>query len=99
MNGRKAGAVALTLLAWSLRLCAVALAAIVVVLCFSGLATRLGIVRMVIDISRALPSFIAGYGLVATPFGGVFRLDFALVAVVLLLMDYALLKVAELLRR
>ena len=37
-----------------------------------------------------LPSLIAGYGLIPSPFGGVFRFDFALSAALLFLIDYAL---------
>ena len=99
MNGRKAGALALTIVAWALRLCGLALTAIVVVLMFSGAAARLGIVNLVIDISRVIPSAIAGYGLVATPMGGVFRLDFAIVAVALFVLDYLCSRIARALRR
>ncbi len=99
MNGRKAGALALTIVAWALRLCGIALVVIVVALSFSGVASRLGLVNLVIDISRAIPSVIAGYGLIATPMGGVFRLDFALMAVLFFLLDYLCLRVARSLRR
>ncbi len=99
MNARNAGAVALNILSYILRLCGIALCALVIVLCFSGLAARLDIVRLVVDISRAIPEAIAGYGLVATPFGGVFRLDFALMAAACYALDYACLRASRALRR
>ena len=99
MSGRKAAALACTLLAWGLRLCAIGLIALTIALSFSGMATRLGIVNLVLDISRTIPAFISGYGVIATPFGGVFRLDFALTAVALLVLDYAAQRISWLVRR
>lgn len=98
MRGRNAGAVALTIIAWGARLLAVVLAAVTVILCVSGLSARLNMVGLVVDLSRALPAVIAGYGVITTPFGGVFRLDFALVVLVLLIIDYACLRGAQALR-
>ena len=98
MSGRKAAALACTLLAWGLRLCAIGHIALTIALSFSGMATRLGIVNLVLDIAQVLPAVIAGWGLVATPFGGVFRLDFVIVALVLFLADYVLLRIADALR-
>ena len=98
MDARRAGAIALTILAIALRICAFALCSIVVLLCFSGLSARLNMVGFVVDLSRLLPSFIAGYGVITTPFGGVFRLDFSLVAFVLFLLDYACMRAARKLR-
>ena len=99
MDARNAGAVALTVLSYVLRLCGIALCAMVIILCFSGIAARLGIVNLVVDISRAIPEAIAGYGVIASPFGGVFRLDFALVAAVCYALDYACVRAARALRR
>ncbi|MDY4040626.1 MAG: hypothetical protein SOY67_00760 [Collinsella sp.] len=99
MQGRNAGAVALTIIAWGARLTAIALAAITVILCVSGLTARLNMVGLVVDLSRALPAVIAGYGVITTPFGGIFRLDFALIVLFLLFLDYACLRAAQALRR
>lgn len=88
MNSRNAAAMALSIFSWAFRICAICLCALVVVLCFSGISAQLGIVGLVVDISQALPNVIAGYGLIATPFGGVFRLDFTIVAVVFFVLDY-----------
>ncbi len=88
MSARKAGAVALTVLSYILRICGIALCLIVVALCFSGMAARLDIVGLVVDLSRALPDFIAGYGVIASPFGGVFRFDFAAVAAFCFALDF-----------
>ncbi len=88
MGTRKAGAVALNLLSYVFRIMGIVLCVLVVLLCFSGIAARLNIVGFVVELSRMLPDVIAGYGLMPTPFGGVFRLDYALVAVICFGLDY-----------
>lgn len=98
MDVRRAAAVALTLISYALRVLAIAMCALVVVLCFSGLAARIGIVGLVTDLSRAIPQVIAGYGVISSPFGGVFRLDFTIVAVILFLLDYLCARIAHALR-
>lgn len=99
MDGRRAGAIALTVLSYVLRLTGIALCAMVIVLCFSGAAAQLNIVGLVVDISRAIPEAIAGYGVIASPFGGVFRLDFALLAAACYALDYLCGRLAGILRR
>ncbi|MBE6469522.1 MAG: hypothetical protein E7001_06155 [Coriobacteriaceae bacterium] len=98
MQGRSAGAVALTLIGWACRALGWALAAITVILCVSGLSARLNMVGLVVDLSRALPAVIAGYGVITTPFGGIFRFDFALIVVALMIVDYVCLRAARMLR-
>ena len=98
MDLRRAGAIVLSIVAIALRLCAIAMCAITVGLCFSGLSARLNMVGFVVDLSRAMPAVIAGYGVITTPFGGVFRLDFALVAAVLFLLDYVCCRASRTLR-
>lgn len=98
MDARRAGAVALTLLSYAFRVLAVLACVLTVLLCFGGLATRLNIASAVVDLSQALPAVIAGYGVVASPFGGVFRLDFALTAMVLFALDYICARAARALR-
>lgn len=98
MDARKAGAVALNILAYAFRACAIALCVLVIILCFPGLVSRLGLVNFVIDLSRALPQVIAGWGVIASPFGGIFRLDFAVVAVVFFLLDFACVRLSRMLR-
>ncbi len=98
MDARRALAVTLTLLSYALRILAVLMCALVVVLCFSGMSARLGIVGLVTELSRAMPNVIAGYGVISSPFGGVFRLDFTIVAVCLFLLDYLCAKLAHSLR-
>ena len=90
MNSRKAAAVALYVLAIVCRVCGVFMSAMCVLLCFSGLTAKLKIVGFVVELSRALPSVIAGYGVITSPFGGVFRFDYALVVVVFFVVDYLL---------
>lgn len=98
MDSRKALAVALTLLGFAFRLFALVLCALTVILCFNGVATMLGIVTFVVDLTQALPDIIAGYGLIPTPFGGVFRFDFAVMAVVCFALDYALARISRSIR-
>lgn len=98
MDSRRALAVALSLLGFAFRLFAFVLCALTVVLCFNGVATMLGIVNLVVDLTRALPDIIAGYGLIPTPFGGVFRFDFAVVAVMCFFADYLLGSISRTIR-
>ena len=73
MNSRKATAVAMSIIAIACRICGIFMSAMTVLLCFSGLTAKLQIVGFVVELSRALPSAIAGYGVITSPFGGVFR--------------------------
>ncbi len=98
MDLRRALAVALSLLGFAFRLFALGLCVLTVVLCFNGFATMLGIVNFVVDLTRALPDIIAGYGLIPTPFGGVFRFDFAVVAAVCFFVDYLLGRISQTIR-
>lgn len=93
-----AGAIAANVLSWIARLCAIALCALTVLLCFPGLVMRLGIYNLVLDITGILPGVIAGYGLIPSPMGGVFRFDFAIAAAVLFVIDYGLQRVSHALR-
>lgn len=92
MSSRKALAVALSVLAFACRVAGIFMSVMTVLLCFSGLAAKLKIVGFIVELSRALPAAIAGYGVITSPFGGVFRLDYALVAVVFFLVDYLLMR-------
>lgn len=98
MQMRKAAAIACSILSIVSRLCGVALCLLAVLLCFPGVASRLNLVSFIIDLSSALPNVIAGYGLIPSPFGGVFRFDYAICAVVLFLLDYALSRASHRLR-
>lgn len=98
MAARRAAAIALRIMGMALRICAVLLCLLTALLCFGGLSVQLGLTGFVIDLARALPQAIAGYGVAATPFGGVFRLDFALVALALFALDHACALAARALR-
>ena len=98
MDSRRALSIVLSIVGIACRVLAIAMCAVTAILCFSGIAAQLGIVGLVVDLSRSLPGAIAGYGVVATPFGGVFRLDFALVAVFLFAIDYACARASRALR-
>ena len=95
MNSRKAAAVAMSVLSIVCRVCGVFMTLMTVMLCFSGIAARLQIVGFVVELSRALPDAIAGYGVITSPFGGVFRFDYAIVAVVFFVIDYVLTRASR----
>lgn len=67
MNSRKAAAVAMSIIAIACRICGIFMSAMTVLLCFSGLTAKLQIVGFVVELSRALPSAIAGYGVITSP--------------------------------
>lgn len=98
MDSRRAGAIALTVLSAASRFIALLLCVLTVALCFNGIATKLNIVTFVVELTQALPKVIAGYGLIATPFGGVFRFDFASMAAAFFLFDYLFARLARSLR-
>lgn len=98
MDERRAAAIVFTILSVACRVIAIVLCVLTVALCFNGVVTRLNIVAFIVDLTQALPDVIAGYGLIPTPFGGVFRFDFACMAVVFFGIDYACSRVAGLLR-
>ncbi len=88
----------LLFLAWACRLAAIVLAVLVVMGCFS-FAYRLRVVELSAMVAEALPAFVSGLYVINTPFGGVFRGDFALVSVTLFVLDWILLRVRYSLRR
>lgn len=89
MDSRKAGAIALSVVSMALRIFGIFMCLVTVILCFPGVTAKLNLVGFIVDLSRAVPSIIAGYGVIASPFGGVFRFDFALVAFFCFSIDYA----------
>lgn len=98
MDSRRAAAVALAVVSVACRIAGAFMAGLTVILCFPGVSAKLNLVGLVIDLSRSLPDLISGYGLVTSPLGGVFRLDFALVAVFLFLLDYICQRASRALR-
>lgn len=98
MDARKAIAVALNIFAFIMRICAIALCIIIVLLCIPGAVSALGLVGFVVDLSHALPSIIAGYGVIVSPFGGVFRFDYLIMALLLFLIDWICVRLARRLR-
>ena len=98
MQARRAGAIALTIISWGLRICAIGLCILTAALCFSSLSSLAVVAELAADLAHALPTQIAGYGLVSTPFGGVFRLDFAVLALLLFAIDYLCIRIADALR-
>lgn len=98
MDARRAAAVALYVVAVALRLFGIFMCAVTIILCFSGLVAALGLVGFVVDLSRAVPDVISGYGVIPSPFGGVFRLDFAIIALASLALDYGLSRASRAIR-
>ena len=98
MDLRRAAAVATAVLSYIFRACALVLGALTVLLCFPSVAARMGLTNFVIDLSSALPDVIEGYGLITSPFGGVFRFDFALTMLVLFALDYLFPRISHSLR-
>ena len=98
MDLRRAGAVALTVFSYIARVCAILLGLLTVLLCFPGVAVRLNIMGLVMDLTQALPDVIAGYGLITSPFGGVFRFDFLMVGIVFFVLDFACSRISRAVR-
>ena len=90
MQVRESLRLAALIAAWGCRILAVLLCLLTAALCFSSLASLELVASLSVDLAYALPASIAGYGLVASPFGGVFRLDFAVLALLLFCVDAAL---------
>ena len=80
------------------RVAAIALSALVVALCFSGFSSRALLLGVTNVITSLLPSVISGILVFVTPFDGAFRGDFALVAVMLFVLDWVLQRVSSALR-
>ena len=98
MNSRRAGAIACAILSYVCRLAGIFMCLITILLCFPGVSAKLNLVGFIVDLSRAVPAVLAGYGVIASPFGGVFRFDFALVGFVFFLIDYICIRVSRTLR-
>lgn len=98
MDFRRAAAIGFKILSWTSRLVAIGLGALVILLCFPSAAARLNLIGLVIDISNALPDVISGYGLITSPFGGVFRFDFACAMSIMLVLDYICQRISNSLR-
>lgn len=98
MEARKAAAVALNICAYAFRIIGIALCALVIMLCFPGIVNQLGLTGLVIDLSRVLPSVIAGWGVIVSPFGGVFRFDFLIVGIVFFVFDFACSRISRAVR-
>ena len=93
-----AASVALVGLSWALRAAAWVVMALVALGClnlvyrFAPIALLLGVVQ------DATPAALRGLWSLETPFGGLFRTDFALLALALLALDWACLRASASLR-
>ncbi len=63
-----------------------------------GIVNQLGLTGFVIDLSRVLPGVIAGWGVIVSPFGGVFRFDFLIVGIVFFVLDFACSRISRAVR-
>ena len=98
MEARKAAAIALNIFAYAFRIMGMLLCALVIVFCFPGIINQLGLTGFVVDLSRMLPGVIAGWGVLVSPFGGVFRFDFLIVAIACFLLDFICARVSRAVR-
>lgn len=88
----------LKLIAVVLRLCAIALAALVVANAFNIGPLRIRLVEITSTVASWIPDGLSGSLVYQTPFGGVLRGDFVAVAVVLFIVDWLLSRKARELR-
>ncbi len=81
-------------LAFAVRAAGWALAALTVADIFVSGPVRTALLPLNNFVSGLVPAALAGAFLIQTPFGGAFRGDFALLALALLVLDWALCKAA-----
>lgn len=97
-SNNEATVMALRVIAVICRVCAIA-ASVVVMAATLGLATRLPVLGQIYHLLMVLtPPGVFGILCVATPFGGMFRGDFAVVSVALFVIDWVCLRIAASLR-
>ena len=89
---------ALVLAGWACRLLGWALAAIVVAGALLPAGPRALLLGVIDAASVLVPAPLLGLFVFRTPFGGAFRGDFAIVAIVLLVLDWALQRISASLR-
>ena len=73
----------------------VALLVLTAVLLFSQVAIALRVAPIALAVTRALPGWLAFWGVLSSPFGGVFRTDFVLVALAAYAVARILRKIAR----
>lgn len=83
---------------WVLRLAAIGVSLVVVLDSFTFATGRTELLRATAAISAVLPQGLAGLYVIDTPFGGAFRGDFAIAALVLFLVDWILCRIRAALR-
>lgn len=87
----------LLFLSWCFRLAAWGLVALVIVNSFT-VGNRVTLMRITERATQMLPDSLAGLYVVDTPFGGAFRGDFAIAAVVLFVLDWIMARIRRRLR-
>lgn len=85
--GRRTARGILLLLSWAFRICALALVALVVLNSLT-LGNRLALMQVTARVTQLLPRQLSGVYVLDTPFGGAFRGDFAIMAVILFVLDW-----------
>ena len=85
----------LSLLILAIRLVAIALCALVVILAVPMINNRLGLIQASNFVSSFMPSNLNGVLVMPTPFGGAFRGDFALAALLLFVIDWILTRLRQ----
>lgn len=70
------------------RIGALVLSLLVVALCFSGIPFRAALLDAAVSLGGLLPQALSGVLVRVTPFGGAFRGDFAMTALLLFVLDW-----------
>lgn len=98
MGRHLAARAVLAIFSWVLRIAAIVIAGVVVLDSLSLGAGRTELLRVTALISSLIPQGLSGMYVMDTPFGGAFRGDFAIVALVLLVVDWILCRIRASLR-
>lgn len=96
--GRSVASTVLMVAAWVARVLAIAIAVCVVVLCFGPALSIVPVADATYWLTRLIPSAIRGIFVFTSPLGGAFRGDFAIVAVALFILDWALMRLSSAVR-
>ena len=94
---RKALSLALYIVACLAVVLCLALLALCAVLLFNSVAVALHAAPVALAVTQRLPSWLAFWGVLPSPFGGLFRTDFFVLAIVLLIGAKVVRRIARLL--
>lgn len=98
MDANAVASAVLVGLAWVCRALAIVFAVFAVALCFGSLTEMTAVADGLFWLKSIVPDTLTGLFVYSSPFGGAFRGDFAISAVVLFIADWALMRVANRIR-